>query len=123
MSRFRVCVQPEEIYIQLTLLIAKLQYRDTLARLVDETQSCLGSHISILWALAQRASVDAKVNACIECVLNSIMNRILSHLFFHTEWDGEVRLRVKFLIKDPVLNALLVEYWSGPVDGSPEANA
>ncbi|KAE9390773.1 hypothetical protein BT96DRAFT_1001977 [Gymnopus androsaceus JB14] len=44
----------------------KPQYRETLVRLVDETQSCLDSHISILWALAQRASVDAKVNACIE---------------------------------------------------------
>jgi GTP-binding protein EngB required for normal cell division len=45
---------------------SKLQYRDTLIQLVDETQRRLDKSMWILWALAQRASVDEKIDACIE---------------------------------------------------------
>lgn len=57
------------ITIQLIFVSDKPEYWNTLNHLIRETQSCLDRDISILWALAQRASVDAKVNACIECVL------------------------------------------------------
>lgn len=67
-------------YSTYRLLKEKPRYKDTLVRLVDETQRSLDSHISILWALAQRASVDAKVDACIKCVLNNISREARSHL-------------------------------------------
>ncbi|KIK56264.1 hypothetical protein GYMLUDRAFT_263753 [Collybiopsis luxurians FD-317 M1] len=41
------------------------RYRNTLIHLVDETRNRLDDRMWILWALAQRASVDEKIDACI----------------------------------------------------------
>ena len=43
------------------------------------TRSHLDDQLWILWALAQRVSVDEKINACIECV-NFHCERVLGHI-------------------------------------------
>lgn len=104
------CSAKVAIIILLTSITEKPQYQDTLNHLVDETQRCLDNHISILWALAQRTSVDAKVNACIEYVANFI--RTFSRLYFSTEWVVEVCLRVS-MVDLLALNVSWAEYWRG----------
>lgn len=56
-------------------------YADTLVKLVEETQSRLDDGMLILWALAQRVSVDAKIGACIEYVKLSFGDK-KTHLLF-----------------------------------------
>ncbi|KAF9073349.1 hypothetical protein BDP27DRAFT_1417166 [Rhodocollybia butyracea] len=57
-------------------------YADTLVKLVEETQSRLDERMLILWALAQRVSVDAKIDACIDVGKRKYWRGLFSSLHF-----------------------------------------
>ncbi|KAF5356472.1 hypothetical protein D9757_012476 [Collybiopsis confluens] len=66
----------------LETVVHKRRYRNTLVQLVDETQSRLDERMWILWALAQRASVDGKIDACIEVGRRKYWRGLASSLHF-----------------------------------------
>ncbi|KAF5365800.1 hypothetical protein D9757_012661 [Collybiopsis confluens] len=60
----------------------KRKYRDTLIHLVNETKNQLDENMWVLWAMAQRASVDAKIDACIAVGRTKYWKSLASSLYF-----------------------------------------
>ncbi|KIK56309.1 hypothetical protein GYMLUDRAFT_263785 [Collybiopsis luxurians FD-317 M1] len=57
-------------------------YRNTLDNLVSETKNNLDEHMWILWAIAQRASVETKIDACIEVGRRKYWSGLVTGLHF-----------------------------------------
>ena len=47
---------------------ARNQYKETLVELTKVTKDQLDEAVWLIWAFAQRASADLKIDACIRCV-------------------------------------------------------
>ncbi|KIK56310.1 hypothetical protein GYMLUDRAFT_248055 [Collybiopsis luxurians FD-317 M1] len=99
------CVQPLRA-ITLTYSYVKVStkknehYRDTLVNLVAETKNHLDERMWILWALAQRASLDQKIDACIKVGRHKYWKGLATSLHF----PGKSLNQCLKIIHDDIIN-------------------